>query len=117
MTYSASACQRLEYWHDRYDGRVLLVAPAHLAHYRPRRGLADDLSALAGVRDCQIAAYVPSSWWPAFAWTDENLDMRSSISKIVETCLGVGKIITLGAYTGELELDLCGVLPSTMSDL
>ena len=110
MTYSAAACRILEYWVDRYDGRVLLVTPAHFALYRPRQGLADTLDDLTtdGKLETIVAAYVPSSWVPLLGWANGKLDMRKSISNILD-CFPQGNVVTLAAYTGELELDLCGI--------
>ena len=65
MTYSTSACGRLEFWHDKYDGRILVSAPAHFATYKPRKGFANSLEPLADDIDCQVGAYIPVEWMPS----------------------------------------------------
>ena len=50
MTWSANACERLEFWSDPNAclGRALVIAPAEFRTYRPRRGTATVVESLSG---------------------------------------------------------------------
>ena len=82
MTYSNGACGKLEYWTlpDTYPPRTLVVAPAWFAHYRPRRGLADTLDALADVPDTMLAMYLPAPFAASLRWKEGEVDGSATIS-------------------------------------
>ena len=114
MTYSAKACGSLEFWttHDADQGsmRILVVAPAFFENYKPRRGLADSLTPLSdSAADTMIALYIPAAMAAQMHWrVDGSLDACSTIRGWVGSRTG-GRIVSFGAYTAELELDLMGV--------
>ena len=108
MTYSASACGRMEFWTapDEDPMRSLMVCPAWFQRYQPRLGLADSLGALADAPDTMVAMYIPASRAAKLAWNNERLDVAATI----RGWLGVGqRLVTFGCYTAELEADIMGV--------
>ena len=63
-----------------YPPRTLVVAPAWFAHYRPRRGLADTLDALADVPDTMLAMYLPAPFAASLRWKEGKVDGSATIS-------------------------------------
>ena len=105
MTYSSSACGKLDYWFDNFDGRALIVMPAFFRSYKPRKGFADTLERLSDEDDCQVACYIPGTWIPLFVFTEQGmLDVRQTFHAVLRR--HGGTLLTLGAYTCELEVDL-----------
>lgn len=106
MTWSHGACGSLDFRVDQPDGRVLVVAPAYFRRYKPRLGLADTLGRLSDEDDAYVALYAPSAWLPRLAWTPAGrLDLRRTLAQCFPR---EATLVTLGAYTLELEYDLCG---------
>ena len=105
MTYSNGACGKLEYWTlpDTYPPRTLVVAPAWFAHYRPRRGLADTLDALADVPDTMLAMYLPAPFVASLRWKEGKVDGSATISGWLS---GRGRLVSFAWYMGELEADI-----------
>jgi hypothetical protein len=105
MTFSASACGRLEWWttNEETSGRILMVAPAWFRYYRPRLGLACELTPLADSPDTMVALYLPARLIPNICWEVGKVDVAASIAAWIRP---TEKILTLGAYTAELEVDL-----------
>ena len=105
MTYSNGACGKLEYWTlpDTYPPRTLVVAPAWFAHYRPRRGLADTLDALADVPDTMLAMYLPAPFAASLRWKEGKVDGSATISGWLS---GRGRLVSFACYMGELEADI-----------
>ena len=105
MTYSNGACGKLEYWTlpDTYPPRTLVVAPAWFAHYRPRRGLADTLDALADVPDTMLAMYLPAPFVASLRWKEGKVDGSATISGWLS---GRGRLVSFACYIGELEADI-----------
>ena len=112
MTYSNGACGKLEFWTlpDTYPPRTLVVAPAWFAHYRPRRGLADTLDALADVPDTMLAMYLPAPFAASLRWEEGKVDGSATISGWLS---GRGRLVSFACYTGELEADILCDIPTT----
>ena len=105
LTYSASACKDIMWWavNENYPPRIMIVLPAWFETYRPRQGLADTLDELADEEDTMLALYVPASFVPMLRWRDGRLDASATCA----AWLGdKGRLVTFGAYTGELEVDV-----------
>ena len=107
MTFSASACGRMEWWSlpEEQPPRVLMVLPAWFAIYRPRLGLADTLQELADEPDTMLAVYAPPCMAQRLQWHEERLDAAATIVAWMGHC---GRLVTFGAYTAELEVDIAG---------
>ena len=121
MTFSASACPRLEWWTDSHDktNRILMVSPAWFHSYRPRKGLAAELTTLADTADTMVALYLPAALVPSICWTDPGAEM--GVPSKVNVAASIANwyrhthaprntILTLAAYTSELECDLLDAL-------
>ena len=105
LTYSFSACPGIEWWSVQaaYPPRVMMVVPAWFRTYRPRLGLEDTLDELADEADTMLALYMPASFVPLLRWYGDRLDASATF---VNWLGGAGRIVTFGAYTGELEADV-----------
>ena len=116
MTYSNGACGKLEYWTlpDTYPPRTLVVAPAWFAHYRPRRGLANTLDALADVPDTMVAMYLPAPFAASLRYKADKLDCSATISAWLSD--DKRRIVSFACYTGELEADICQAAQAAGSD-
>ena len=116
MTYSNGACGRLEFWTlpDTYPPRTLVVAPAWFAHYRPRRGLANTLDALADVSDTMVAMYLPAPFAASLRYKEDKLDCSATISAWLSG--DERRIVSFSCYTGELEADICQAAQAAGSD-
>ena len=116
MTYSNGACGRLEFWTlpDTYPPRTLVVAPAWFAHYRPRRGLADALHALADELDTMVAMYLPAPFAASLRYKADKLDCSATISAWLSD--DKRRIVSFACYTGELEADICQADQAAGSD-
>ena len=116
MTYSNGACGRLEFWTlpDTYPPRTLVVAPAWFAHYRPRRGLANTLDALADVPDTMVAMYLPAPFAASLRYKADKLDCSATISAWLSD--DKRRIVSFACYTGELEADICQAAQAAGSD-
>ena len=102
MTYSSSACGRMEYW-TVPGPRVLIVAPAKFATYRPRQGLSNSLEELADHEDTVAAMLLPAGLVRKLAWHGDAVDVAASVAR---WCADGGSVVTFGAYTAELEPDI-----------
>ena len=107
MTFSQSACGLIEWWSDWevFPSRTFLLAPAWFRKYRPRRGLADDLGPLADKPDTVVAIFAPASFMKAIRWRGEQLDATATIIAWLRVS-DSKRLVTFGAYTGELESDI-----------
>ena len=105
MTWSLSACRpHLEWWTDRSD-RVLMVAPAFFRSYQPRMGIAGSDATLSDESDTMISLYVPPKMMPCLRWVkDGKIDAAATIAQFMHS--PDGRLVTFGAYTAELELDV-----------
>ena len=108
MTYAPHALpmdargrRRLELWIDRHE-RVTLASPAFFRKYRPRLGLNDNVRILSD--DVAVLCHLPSVHVPLLVWQGEKLDVSRSIGRILQNT--EGNLLTLGAFTLELELDI-----------
>lgn len=122
MTFSLSACPELDWRTDNRDktGRVLIVSPAMFRTYKPRKGLATELTRLSDTEDTMVAMYLPGPLIPLIKWTDVTGDV--GIKAKVDVAASIANwrkhhphairdtILTLSAYTGELETDLLAAL-------
>ena len=105
MTYAPRALPRpyrMELWIDAGNVRVTLASPAFFRKYRPRRGLNDDVRALSD--DVAVLCHLPQCHVPLLVWQGEKLDVSRSIARILQNT--EGNLLTLGAFTLELELDI-----------
>jgi len=109
MTWSLGACcpPDLAWWTDQSD-RVLVVAPAFFRSYRPRMGLADTDAELSHEADTMISLYVPVTMMPCLGWVNSKLDAASTIVQFMRA--KEGRMVTFGAYTAELELDVMSAI-------
>ena len=80
-----------------------MVVPAWFASYRPRLGLAHTLGELSHDPDTMVALYIPSSMAQDLRWNLGRLDAAASI---VAWLGSEGRLLTFGAYTAELEVDV-----------
>ena len=115
MTYSQGACtvpgkefdKGLEWWTilQKYPPRTFMLAPAWFQSYRPSKGLANDLGLLtdADDPDTMVAIFAPASFLQKLIWREESLDVAATVRAWLG---GSGKLVTFGAYTAELELDI-----------
>ena len=106
MTYSAGACGRLEFWTvpEEVNTRVLMVLPAWFATYQPRKGLSSTLEPLQDLAvDTMIALYIPAVMAQSLCWKDGKLDAAATI---VQWLGADRRLLTFGAYTCELEMDI-----------
>ena len=96
---------------ETYPPRTMIVLPAWFEMYRPRQGLADILEKLADEDDTMVALYVPASFVPMLHWRDGWLDASATF---VARLGGRGRLVTFGAYTGELENDVVSAAHNAM---
>ena len=110
MTYCGASCPGLVWWSLNKPTRALVVTPAHFDRYRPRRGLADSHDELGHDNgqpaDTMVALYIPRWMAQTFCWAEDG---KLDVSRSIRTWLGnEGRLLTFGAYTAELELDIIG---------
>ena len=115
MTYSQSACtvpaepfdKGLVWWTvlQEYPARTFMLAPAWFQSYRPSFGLAESLDLLTDAvnPDTMVAIFAPASFMPKLQWHGEALDVAATVIAWLSES---GKLVTFGAYTAELELDI-----------
>ena len=109
MTFSQQACGKLEWWSvmQQYPTRIFMLAPAWFESYRPRIGLADDMSELSwpDTIDTVVAIFAPASFMQALRWKGDQLNMAETIAAWLNNH-NTGRLVSFGAYTAELELDI-----------
>ena len=115
MTYSQRACtvagegyaKGLVWWTvlQEYPARTFMLAPAWFQSYRPSYGLADSVDILTDSvnPDTMVAIFAPASFMPKLQWNGEVLDVAATVIAWLSES---GKLVTFGAYTAELELDI-----------
>ena len=112
MTFSQGACtfnnKGLEWWSvlQPYPGRTFMVAPAWFRSYRPSQGLAENNEGLAldlENPDTMVAIFAPAAFMMKLQWRREELDMASTALNWLSQS---GKLVTFGAFTAELELNI-----------
>ena len=101
----------LEWWSimQDYPTRITMIAPAWFSSYRPRLGLAADMSELGSPRnpDTVVAIYAPVAFFQQLQWHGEEprqLDVAATVAQWLRT--RNGPLVSFGAYTAELELDI-----------
>ena len=105
MTWSLSACRRLEFWADApCSRRCLVVARATFGTYRPRRGCASDLSALADEADTMLTLFLRPELLDKLVIVDDVLDGAATLAALASH--GKQHLVTYSCYTCELELDV-----------
>lgn len=106
MTFSKSACGRLAWWTEAelLDGYTLMVLDAWFPSYMPSKGLADSLETLSNEADTVVGVYAPIEVLPHFVYRTGKLDVAATIAIIMK--LGDGILLTLAAYTADLECDI-----------
>ena len=79
---------------------------AYFNQYRPRRGLKDDMANVGTEegKDTMVAICVPQSWMRSFVWREDSLSVSKTIKNMFSQ--SSGNLLTLAAYTGELERDI-----------
>ena len=83
----------------------MLRAKAFFRTYRPSNGLEEDPQHLSSCEtDIAVLVLVPSFMMQRLVWHDLGLDVSASIANILRE--HDGQLLTLGAYTCELELDI-----------
>ena len=105
MTYAPDALSRpsrLALWADANHSRVTLSTPAFFRRYRPRRGLSTDMEGLG--EKCAVVMHLPQTHMGLLVWRQDSLDVSRSIVNILRATKGT--LLTLAAYTMELELDI-----------
>jgi hypothetical protein len=111
MTYSSSSCPKMEWWTEYTDVRILMIAKAYFNKYRPRLGLEDNLDALNHdpSKDTKVALFLPPTDVPRIVWTGDgrSIDVPKSIAAWTAPN---GKVMTLGAFTAELEVDILNAM-------
>lgn len=86
------------------------VMPVWFQHYQPRLGLADSLEALAddAAGDTMLALFAPPALLSMLRLLpDGRLDAARTLATWAR---GRGPIVTFGAYTAELEVDVAAAL-------
>ena len=105
MTWSLSACGRLDFWTDGPCSlRCLIVARATFDTYRPRRGLDNELSCLADEEDTMLALFLRPDLLDYLVLKKGVLDGAASLAALAS--LGKQHLVTYSCYTCELELDV-----------
>ena len=105
MTWSLSACGRLDFWTDApCSRRCLVVARATFDTYRPRRGLDNELSCLADEEDTMLALFLRPKLLYKLVIKDDVLDGAATLAALAS--LGKQHLVTYSCYTCELELDV-----------
>ena len=80
--------------------------PAWFRSYRPSQGLADNNEGLAvdpESPDTMVAIFAPAAFMTKLQWRGEELDMAATVLNWLSQS---GKLVTFGAFTAELELDI-----------
>ena len=110
MTYSPDALPktgqhkvgRLVLWADAGHNRVTVSTRAFFRKYRPRKGLCTDTSCLGEM--CAVVMHLPQKHMGLLVWRADSLDVSQSIVNILMETRGT--LLSLAAYTLELELDI-----------
>ena len=118
MTFSQGACtykqagadKSLEWWTvlQAYPGRTFMFTPAWFRSYRPSKGLAENTTELlcdTENADTMVAIFAPAAFLAKLQWREHQLDMATTVLRWLEGH-GNGKLVTFGAFTAELELDI-----------
>ena len=104
MTWSLSACGRLDFWTDALcSRRCLIVARATFDTYRPRVG-DNELSCLADEEDTMLALFLRPNLLDYLVRKKGVLDGAASLAALAS--LGKQHLVTYSCYTCELELDV-----------
>ena len=108
-TFSQHACGKPKWCSvmQQYPTRIFMLAPAWFESYRPRRGLADDMSELSwpDTIDTVVAIFAPASFMHARRWKGDQLKRADTIDAGLNNH-NTGRLVSFGAYTAELELDI-----------
>ena len=93
---------------QQYLTRIFMLAPARFERYMPRLGLADNMSQLSfwtETVDTVVAIFAPASFMQALRWKGDQLNMAETIAAWLNNH-NTGRLVSFGAYTAELELDI-----------
>jgi hypothetical protein len=122
MTYSPSACGLgMKFWSEMFQfdempgrRRALLVIPAWFPRYDPRLGCGDDREPLADGPDTTVAIYAPPSFLAVMTFWGGRLNVAATIARWLGPASPLvhtpKRIISFGAYTAELEVDIARAL-------
>ena len=96
--------------HMGEDPRNLWVGLADFETYRPSKGLLDDSFLSEAAPDTMVAIFAPPSHVEKLVHAKSHdrkglLDLRHTIRAWLEDC-GAFPVVTYGAWTGALEVDL-----------
>ena len=83
-----------------------MVAPALFLSCRPSQGLAENNEGLAvdpESPDTMVAIFAPAAFMTKLQWRRDQLDMAATVLNWLSQS---GKLVTFGAFTAELELDI-----------
>jgi hypothetical protein len=113
MTYSPSAGGRhMEFWTlpEQVPERALLVLPAWFHNYRPRMGCRTTLRSITDDQDTFVAIYAPPVFVQDLIFSVTHPG-KLSVATTIARWLGPNlKLISFGAYTAELEVDIAQAL-------
>ena len=119
MTFSQSKCGKLEWWSvlQSYPTRIFMLVPAWFESYRPCVGLADDMSQLcwSDTIDTVVAIFAPASFMQALRWKGDQLNLADTIAAWLNNH-HKRRLVSFGAYTAELELDIASAAPHYSKD-
>ena len=108
LTYSPQSTGTLQLYAKPEHRRILLRTNARFSLYRPRKGLDNDLRCLAydtGKKNAvAVVCLVPQHAMRCLCWHGEQLDVSKSIVQILRA--NSGTMLSLAAFTAELELDI-----------
>ena len=84
-----------------------MLAPAQFERYMPRLGLADNTGQLSWTEtpDTVVAIFAPASFMQELRWEGNFLNVARTIVAWLNDQPS-GTLVTFGAYTAELELDI-----------
>ena len=112
MTFSHHACGQLEWWSvlQPYPTRIFMLAAARFERYRPRQGLASNMGTLSYPEniDTAVAIFVPADFMRELRWQGQFLNVAETIVAWMNGPTR-GGLVSFGAYTAELELDIAHV--------
>ena len=105
MTWSASACDKIEFWADGgLTNRRLTIEKANFDSYRPRKGLSSSLEELSYTgKDTMVAICMHPRLHSKLVYEEDGvLNGSATFAALAEG----GHLLSYATYTAELELDI-----------
>ena len=90
-----------------------MLAPAWFRSYRPSKGLGKNHTELlceTENADTMVAIFAPAAFVAKLQCRGDHLDMATTVLRWLEGH-GNGKLVTFGAFTAELELEIARTAP------